>query len=187
MQFNLNRNLHSRLTHPIIARLLFTFTLLNGGVSVEAQSSVKNSNHAVTDSKLKLPLRWEYGPPLISPESRTVEPSRAQKDPTVVFHDNKWHLFMTVKLPERSAIEYCSFADWNEAQSAKRTLLSISDSDYFCAPQKFYFRPHRKWYLVYQVGVAGSKKMWFAYSTTDGTSNPLGCILTVTAWPAATG
>ncbi len=79
---------------------------------------------------------------------------------------------MTVKLPERSAIEYCSFADWNEAQSATRTLLPVSNSDYFCAPQVFYFRPHQKWYLVYQMGVPGSRKMWVAYSTTDDISDP---------------
>lgn len=122
--------------------------------------------------ELKLPDLWEYSAPLIEPEKRDVEPSHAQKDPTVVRHAGKWHVFMTVKLPDRSAIEYCSFEEWGDANASKRTLLKISESDYFCAPQVFYFEPHAKWYLVYQVGVAGSKKMWVAYSTTTDISNP---------------
>lgn len=89
-----------------------------------------------------------------------------------MFHDGKWHVFMTVKLPNRSAIEYCAFEKWEDAQDSERTLLAVSGSDYFCAPQVFYFTPHQKWYLIYQVGVPGSKKMWVAYSTTTAISDP---------------
>jgi len=112
------------------------------------------------------PRSWEYSAPLIAPENRTTDRSRAQKDPTVVFHDGRWHVFMTVKLPGRSAIEHCSFALWENAHSAARTVLGVSDSDYYCAPQVFWFEPHKKWYLVYQMGVPGAKMMWVAYSTT---------------------
>lgn len=119
-----------------------------------------------------VPESWQYSEPLISPERREVEPSRAQKDPTVVFDNGRWHVFMTVKLPGRSAIEYCSFEDWSSANASKRTLLSVSDSDYFCAPQVFYFEPHQLWYLIYQMGVPGRKNMWVAFSTTDDISNP---------------
>lgn len=62
-----------------------------------------------------VPAMWEYTVPLIAPEDRDIYPSRAQKDPTVVFHEGNWHVFMTVKLPGRSAIEYCSFANWKDA------------------------------------------------------------------------
>ncbi len=51
---------------------------------------------------LLLPAMWEYSSPLISPEKRARNPSHAQKDPSVVFHGGKWHVFMTVKLPGRS-------------------------------------------------------------------------------------
>jgi hypothetical protein len=115
---------------------------------------------------------WEYGAPLIAPEVRDRNPSHAQKDPSVVFYAGRWHVFMTVKLPTRSAIEYCSFPRWEEANAAPRTILDVSDSDYYCAPQVFYFRPHRKWYLVYQMGVPGADKMWVAYSTTEDIAAP---------------
>jgi hypothetical protein len=120
----------------------------------------------------KVPTLWEYTAPLIAPENRQSNPSRAQKDPTVVFYGGKWHVFMTVKLPGKSAIEYCSFRKWDQADSSSRTILKISNSDYYCAPQVFYFTPHKKWYLVYQMGVPGASKMWVAYSTTADISDP---------------
>jgi hypothetical protein len=57
----------------------------------------------------KVPAMWEHSAPLIAPEARESNPSHAQKDPTVVFHHGQWRVFMTVKLPQKSAIEYCSF------------------------------------------------------------------------------
>ena len=128
---------------------------------------------AAEDASLfRVPLMWEYSAPLISPEERKVEPSHAQKDPTVVLHGGRWHVFMTVKLPDRSAIEYASFEKWENAHAAKRTLLPVSDSDYYCAPQVFFFEPHRLWYLLYQIGVPGSKMMQVAYSTTTDIADP---------------
>ena len=123
-------------------------------------------------SDFTVPARWEYSAPLIAPEERDRDPSRAQKDPTLVYYGGKWHVFMTVKLPGRSAIEYCSFEQWKDADRSRRTILAVSDSDYYCAPQVFYFSPHRKWYLIYQMGVAGAKKMWVAYSTTTDIADP---------------
>ncbi|MEZ5326938.1 MAG: non-reducing end alpha-L-arabinofuranosidase family hydrolase [Verrucomicrobiales bacterium] len=75
-------------------------------------------------------------------------------------------------MPERSAIEYCSFENWDDANASARTLLTVSDSDYFCAPQVFYFKPHEKWYLIYQVGIPDSKMKWVAYSTTTNIDDP---------------
>ena len=118
------------------------------------------------------PTMWECSAPLIGPEKRDHDPSRAQKDPTLVFHDGKWHVFMTAKLPGRSAIEYCSFKKWEDADRSKRFILKISDSDYYCVAQVFYFTPHKKWYLVYQTGVPGANKMWVAYSTTANIADP---------------
>ena len=125
-----------------------------------------------TISSFQLPKRWEYSAPLITPEQRKEEPSRAQKDPSIVYFDGRWHVFMTVKLPGRSAIEYCSFEKWEDVNRSKRTILRVSSSDYYCAPQVFYFRPHQKWYLVYQMGLPDADKMWVAYSTTADINAP---------------
>ncbi len=127
---------------------------------------------AAEQTEFRAPALWEYSGPLIGPEKRAENPSRAQKDPTVVRYGEKWHVFMTVKLPGKSAIEYCSFERWEDADRSRRTLLKISESDYYCAPQVFYFTPHKKWYLIYQMGVPGAKFMWVAYSTTATIDDP---------------
>lgn len=124
-------------------------------------------------TSITLPKSWTYTAPLISPEKRSDHISHAQKDPTVVHHNGKWHVFMTIKLQGRSIIEHCAFKDWKDANSAKRNVLDLHDGNYWCAPQVFYFTPHKKWYLVYQVGgIPGQKKMWVAYSTTSDIDDP---------------
>ncbi len=59
---------------------------------------------AEQNADFNVPRTWEYTAPLIAPEVHKREPSRAQKDPSVVFHEGQWHVFMTVKLPGRSAV-----------------------------------------------------------------------------------
>jgi len=153
---------HDRMQKNILVLQFFIISTLTATVTSYAQIT----------SDFQIPQFWEYSAPLISPEQREIEPSRAQKDPSVVFFDGNWHVFMTVKLEGRSAIEYCSFGKWDEADSSKRTILNMSSSDYYCAPQVFYFRPHKKWYLIYQMGVPDANKMWVAYSTTTDISSP---------------
>ncbi|TWT57371.1 Alpha-L-arabinofuranosidase C precursor [Thalassoglobus neptunius] len=157
---------------PRSQRICQMFLLFIGlSFSASAISVSQSVAEEFNPSKLT-PKSWVYTKPLVTPEDREVEPSRAQKDPTVVYHDGAWHLFMTVKLPGRSAIEYCSFSDWEEADTAERTLLDVSDSNYFCAAQVFYFRPHKLWYLIYQDANPSGKKMRVAYSTTQDISDP---------------
>lgn len=142
-------------------------------LSVAASASVPAMAQAQDEApQFEVPAMWEYSAPLISPEKRDRDMSRAQKDPTLVFLEGRWHVFMTVKLPGRSAIEYCSFEKWEDADRSRRTILNISDSDYYCAPQVFYFSPHEKWYLIYQMGVPQADKMWVAYSTTADIADP---------------
>jgi hypothetical protein len=38
-------------------------------------------------------------------------------------------------MPDRSDTESCSFERWGDANKAPRTILKVSDSKYFCAPQ----------------------------------------------------
>jgi hypothetical protein len=143
-----------------------------GCLSLAAVSLHAAESKNAAAAAFRVPALWEYSAPLIAPEKRETEPSRAQKDPTLVFYDGKWHVFMTVKLPTRSVIEYCSFVNWADADRAPRTILKVSDSAYYCAPQVFYFAPHRKWYLIYQLGLPKAKKMWVAYSTTTDIAAP---------------
>lgn len=154
------------------ACFLLLASLKPAGALAQSQSHGQASHSKTQADGFESPRRWEYSAPLITPEVRTNNPSRAQKDPTLVFHGGKWHVFMTVKLPGKSAIEYCSFSRWEEANASARAILDVSDSDYYCAPQVFYFRPHKKWYLVYQMDAPAGDKMWVAYSTTEDIADP---------------
>lgn len=144
---------------------------VGAAVSVGALAAPPSQDRTAP-AAFRVPDLWSYSAPLIAPEERDRDRSRSQKDPTVVFHGGKWHVFMTVKLPGRSAIEYCSFEKWEEANKSRRTILEVSDSNYFCAPQVFYFTPHKKWYLIYQMDAPGAKYMWVAYSTTRTLAEP---------------
>src|SRR5688572_27099517 len=95
-------------------------------------------------------FQWTAGRPLICPAKRVEDPCHAIKDPTVVFHGGKWHVFATIRSQKRThQIEYLNFADWASADKAERHVLKISDG-YFCAPQVFYFTPQKQWYLLFQ-------------------------------------
>jgi hypothetical protein len=132
-------------------------------------------------TRFRPPTLWEYSAPLIGFEKRDRDASHAQKDPTIVYHNGKWHCFMTIRTPSRVTMEYCAFDKWENADKAPRTILELSTSQCFCAPQVFYFTPHKKWYLVYQnvlgedaaePGASRKRFMQVAYSTTDNIEDP---------------
>lgn len=124
------------------------------------------------DDRLNLPAMWQYTAPLITPEKRDIDSSFSQKDPSVVFHQGKWHVFMTVKLKDATRIEYVSFDKWENADAARRSVLMLADSQYYAASQVFYFEPHKKWYLIYQLGVPGKEHMQISFSTTTDLTSP---------------
>lgn len=116
---------------------------------------------------------WKASEPLISAATRPEDPCHAIKDPTIVRHGDRWHVFATIRSAKRThQIEYVSFADWKEADRAERHLLTIVDK-YFCAPQVFYFTPHKKWYLIFQASDPTRKpQLQPAFATTDTIGDP---------------
>ena len=96
-------------------------------------------------------FNWTVSAPLVAPLQRPGEEICSVKDPTIVRYNGQWHLFCTIRGRERShQIEYIRFDDWQSLDKAQRHILKLSD-EYFCAPQVFYFTPHKQWYLIYQV------------------------------------
>lgn len=96
-------------------------------------------------------FRWSSSEPLVAPAVGDGDQYHSVKDPTIVRHNGRWHIFCTVRGKKRShQIEYISFTNWRDTGKASRRMLKLTDG-YFCAPQVFYFRPHKKWYLIYQV------------------------------------
>lgn len=116
---------------------------------------------------------WRCGPPVQSPAERPEDPCVSVKDPTIVRHNDRWHLFTTIRSEKRThQIEYSSFADWKDAATAERHLLTIHPG-YFCAPQVFYFTPQKKWYLLHQATDPNrTVKLQPAFSTTTTIEDP---------------
>jgi hypothetical protein len=108
-------------------------TILWGAIAarVDGAEALLHRDQAPHPTAISLPGQWEYTTPLIAPEKRDGDISVARKDPTVVFHEGRWHVFMTVKLPRRTAIEYCAFERWEDADKAPRTVPRISESGYY--------------------------------------------------------
>lgn len=116
---------------------------------------------------------WILSQPLLSSENRVDDPCYSVKDPTVVYFNDKWHVFHTTRSKIHThQIEYVIFDEWENMASAKRHILRCWDG-YFCAPQVFYFRPHEKWYLIYQIIETGSTpSLRPAFSTTIDIEDP---------------
>jgi len=118
-------------------------------------------------------LSWQLSPPVLTPAKRPEDPFISVKDPPVVFHGGRWHVFMTTRNKVRThQIEYVSFKTWEETDRAPRYILRCREG-YCYAPQVFYFRPHQVWYLVYQVSEPGRNlKLQPAYSTSRNVADP---------------
>ena len=96
-------------------------------------------------------FRWKTGAPVVLPRDIAGISCYSIKDPSVVRYEGRWHLFCTIRGEQRShAVVYLSFADWSEAAKAERHLLPLHKG-YYCAPQVFYFSPHKRWYMVCQA------------------------------------
>ena len=116
---------------------------------------------------------WQMSGPLVGPATSTEDLDYSIKDPSVVFHEGRWHLFCTVRGQKRShQTEYLSFPDWDSTGAAQRRMLTMH-AGFFCAPQVFYFAPHGRWYLICQASdETWDPKYGAAYSTTDDIADP---------------
>ncbi|QDT14502.1 non-reducing end alpha-L-arabinofuranosidase family hydrolase [Alienimonas californiensis] len=128
-------------------------------------------------------FHWTVSPPLLAVDQDRLPPSPgapwvAVKDPSVVRHDGRWHLFCTLRKNKegdgRIRIGYLSFENWEDAAAADWALLDLTP-DYHGAPQIFYYEPQRKWYLIYQaVDPSRGLKYGPCYSTCDRVDDPAG-------------
>lgn len=128
---------------------------------------------AAGDSVVSGNFQWTCSAPILAPADRPQDPCYSVKDPTIVRCEGQWHLFCTIRSVKRShQIEYVSFKDWKDAVTAPRHILQLTNN-YFCAPQVFYFTPHKKWYLIYQASETNrAPSLQPAFSTTANIADP---------------
>jgi hypothetical protein len=119
---------------------------------------------------INLPQRfsWKASGPLVFPVSDSRHSIISIKDPSIVRAEGQWHLFATTADKAGTwNMVYLSFSNWPQAASTKPIYLDCNPylRGYHCAPQVFYFSPHKKWYMVFQSGQP-------QYSTSDGVDKP---------------
>ncbi|WP_437623900.1 non-reducing end alpha-L-arabinofuranosidase family hydrolase [Sorangium sp. So ce1151] len=112
-------------------------------------------------------FKWKSGQPVISPKAPAGRTFASVKDPTIVFFEDKYHVFATVFDTTSGnggwQSVYLNFTDFPQAPAAEQHYMAGWPTGSTVAPQVFYFRPHNKWYLIYQ---------WNGrYSTNDDINN----------------
>lgn len=130
------------------------------GDIINTSSSSSSSSSTAQACDLKAPLKWVSTAPLISPKNSGWA---SIKDPSIVKYNGTYHVYATYYDTAYKSM-YTSFTDWNTAQQSPHISMNGSRVGNTVAPQVFYFKPHKKWYLVTQWG--GS------YATTDDIANP---------------
>ena len=109
-------------------------------------------------------FQWEASSALVSPNEGIF----GIKDPSVVYYEDKYHIWATINDGNWKSV-YFSFADWQNASKAVQQPMNGTKVGNTVAPQVFYYRPHDKWYNFTQWGRG--------YSTTSN-------ITDVNSWTA---
>ena len=123
---------------------------------------------------------WSSTGPILTPQSDATHSLVSIKDPSVVYFNGKWHVFVTtVDASGAYSMAYITFADWDQTAAATFYYLDQTPTlrGYHAAPQIFFFAPQAKWYLVFQSGPP-------QYSTNDDIENPAGWTTPQSFYPA---
>ncbi|KAF2223932.1 glycosyl hydrolase family 62 protein [Elsinoe ampelina] len=122
---------------------------------------------------------WNSTGPIIG--SNPTTDVAALKDPSVVFFEGKYHVFVSTARADGYNLAYLSFPTFDSASNATITYLEQTaiGPGYRAAPQVFYFAPQKLWYLVFQNGNA-------AYSTNPDINDPQGWSAVTNFFPDGT-
>ena len=143
-------------------------TSLPTGMEGQVDTTAASAVQSVPASPISGPLKWKSSGVLIEPVSSDTHQIVSVKDPTVVYYHGMWHVYATTANTQGHwSIVYLTFKDWSKARNVKPYYIddNANLTGYHCAPFVFYFRPHKKWYLIYQ-------SQHPQYSTTDDLAKP---------------
>ena len=89
-------------------------------------------------------FNWTSSPPLITPQATSNAAIYGVKDPSIVYANGKYHVFLTTAGTAGWGLGYTSFEKWSDAPAAKIVPLDQSPMGpgYRAAPHVFYFAPH---------------------------------------------
>ncbi|MCF7674335.1 MAG: hypothetical protein K9N23_13935 [Akkermansiaceae bacterium] len=149
-----------------LSNLKCLFTTLLAGTACGLLQAAEPATAA--KAPFATPLKWKASDILVKPLADPAHQIISVKDPTIVRFNDRWHIYATTADTRGNwSMVYLNFADWKDAASAKPYYMDLNPNlrGYHCAPQVFYFRPQKKWYLIYQSQPP-------QYSTADDLSKP---------------
>lgn len=123
--------------------------------------------------------KWFVSEPILKAGPAGSVDDVSVKDPTIVYHGGRYHLFYTSKASRAAAVKfnhitknrsgcmYVSAETLEGLKHAKRHDLGLIQKYAIVAPQVFYFEPHKKWYLVAHTLVDGMPDLMPFYMTND--------------------
>jgi endo-1,4-beta-xylanase len=169
VEFGFNGSLNGT-DNPAPASFSLNGTTCTGGVDPNPTTTTTTTTTTTPQQpggSLPSSFRWSSSGALISPKPDSTHANVAVKDPSVVYHNGKYHVFASTYTNGYNLM-YTSFSDWSQASAAPHYYLDRSGvgTGYRAAPQVYYFAPQRLWYLIYQTGSNAS------YSTTTDIANP---------------
>jgi len=143
--------------------------LLSGSTFVASGGESAAISTGVPKLPFATPLKWTSTDVLVKPISDETHTIVSVKDPTVVHYNGLWHIYATAYSTSAKtwSMVYLNFKDFSDAPTAELIHIDVNPGlrGYHCAPHLFYFRPHKKWYLVFQSQQP-------QYCTTDDISKP---------------
>nr|WP_227996687.1 non-reducing end alpha-L-arabinofuranosidase family hydrolase [Glycomyces albidus] len=162
--------IRSRLKAVRVALLAAALAATMAAAALSASAQSADSTDPVQAEALPTSFAWSSSGILAGPKPDAAHPNIAGlKDPSVVFHNGRWHVFASIASSAGYNLVYFNFTDWSQAASATHHYLDRSaiGTGYRAAPQVFYYEPQGLWYLVYQTGNA-------SYSTNRDIADPNG-------------
>ncbi len=137
---------------------------------VDASDGGADTGDAAPSCGVPASFAWTSSGVLLSPVSDATHSLTAIKDPSVVYFNNKWHVFASsVNAAGSYNMVYMTFPDWDHTADATFYYMDQTPgfAGYKAAPQVFFFAPQNKWYLIFQTGPP-------SYSTNDDIDDPTG-------------
>jgi len=130
-----------------------------------------DSIHESSNLPSEFPYRhWTVEKPLFKAGSVGSFDEVSVKDPSIVYHAGKWHLFYTSKPHPKNkqfadGVGYVAAKTMEGLNQAKRFNISAIVDEAVVAPQIFYFSPHKLWYLIAQRPYDGPCELEPVYLT----------------------
>ena len=123
--------------------------------------------------------KWTVSEPILEKGAAGAFDEISVKDPTIVFYNNKYHLFYTSKATYEtrdrmfhlskggSGLGYVAAESLDKLKEATRYDIGLITESVVVAPQVFYFEPQQLWYIVAQTLVKGRPDLMPIYLTNS--------------------